>query len=93
MAEESGPEKYAPSNRRAPEKGSDAERIAFLRQQQSQANPANPSAAQELNAAVRRVASTSLEEIDRVIRALEGVRDMIRNEGERVSLRSPVTPA
>jgi len=39
MAEESGPEKYAPSNRRAPEKGSDAERIAFLRQQQSQANP------------------------------------------------------
>ena len=32
-----------------------------------------------------RAASTSLEEIDRVIRALEGVRDMVRNEGERVS--------
>ena len=31
------------------------------------------------------VAGDSIEEIDRVIRALENVRDMMRNEGERVS--------
>ena len=84
MAEETGPQKYAPPDRRAPEQGSDVERIAFLRQQRSQANSANDPAAQ-LNAVVNRVASASLEEIDRVIRALEGVRDMMRNEGERVS--------
>jgi len=84
MAEETGPQKYAPPVRRAPEQGSDVERIAFLRQQRSQANSANDPAAQ-LNAVVNRVASASLEEIDRVIRALEGVRDMMRNEGERVS--------
>src|SRR5476651_2359152 len=63
MAEQSGPEKYAPANRRALENGS----------------------AEELNAVVRRVAGDSMEEIDRVIRALESVRDMMRNEGERVS--------
>ena len=85
MAEETGPQKYAPSDRRAPEQGgSDVEHIAFQRQQRSQANSANDPAAQ-LNTVVNRVASASLEEIDRVIRALEGVRDMMRNEGERVS--------
>ena len=85
MAEETGPQKYAPPDRRAPEQGgSDVEHIAFLRQQRSQANSANDPAAQ-LNTVVNRVASASLEEIDRVIRALEGLRDMMRNEGERVS--------
>ena len=85
MAEESGPQKYAPPDRRAPEQGSgDAEHIAFLRQQRSQTNSANDPAAQ-LNAVVNQVASASLEEIDRVIRVLEGVRDLMRNEGERVS--------
>ncbi|MGA9195466.1 MAG: hypothetical protein WB037_10280, partial [Pseudolabrys sp.] len=34
---------------------------------------------------VRRVSGASLEEIDRVIRELEGVREMLRIEGERVS--------
>ena len=84
MAEETGPQKYAPPDRRAPEQGSDVERIAYLRQQRSQANSANDPAAQ-LNAVVNQVASASLEEIDRVIRVLEGVRDLMRNEGERVS--------
>ena len=85
MAEETGPQKYAPPDRRAPEQGSsDVEHIAFQRQQRSQANSANDPAAQ-LNTVVNRVASASLEEIDRVIRALEGLRDMMRNEGERVS--------
>ena len=85
MAEQSGPERYAPTNRRTPENGGDVERIAFLRQQQREPPPATGSAAENLNAIVQRVASTSLEEIDKVIRALEGVRDMMRKEGERVS--------
>jgi hypothetical protein len=83
MAEESGPEKYAPADRRAPERRNE-ERIALLNQQQRQVNTAN-APAEDLNALVRRVASVSLEEIDRVIRTLEGVREMMRKEGERVS--------
>ena len=83
MAEGSGPEKYAPADRRAPERRNE-ERIALLSQQQSQANPAN-APAEDLNALVGRFASVSLEEIDRVIRTLQGVREMMRKEGERVS--------
>src|SRR5450755_4305278 len=64
MAEESGPEKYAPPHRRP---------------------PANRSAAEDLNAAVRRIASMAFVEIDQIIRELESVREMMRNEGARVS--------
>src|SRR5450631_1686429 len=85
MAEKPGPEKYAPPARRAPETLSDADHIAFLRQQRSQAASANGPPAENLNALIRRVAGDSMEEIDRVIRALESVREMMRNEGERVS--------
>ena len=85
MAEKSGPETYAPPERRPPDKRSDVERIAFLRQQRSHAASANGPAAEDLNAVVRRVAGDSMEEIDRVIRELESVRDMLRNEGVRVS--------
>ncbi len=42
-------------------------------------------AAQNLNALIRRVADASTEEIDRIILQLQGVRDMLRDEGERVS--------
>ena len=83
--EKPGPEKYAPPARRAPETLSDADHIAFLRQQRSHAASTNGPAAEDLNAVVRRVAGDSMEEIDRVIRELESVRDMMRNEGERVS--------
>lgn len=40
---------------------------------------------ENLDALIRRVAGTSTEEIDRVILELQGVRDMLRGEGERVS--------
>jgi hypothetical protein len=83
--EKPGPEKYAPPARRAPETLSDADHIAFLRHQRSHAASANGPAAEDLNAVVRRVAGDSMEEIDRVIRELESVRDMMRNESERVS--------
>jgi NifU-like protein involved in Fe-S cluster formation len=39
----------------------------------------------ELNALLRRLTGDSLEEIDRVVRDLESVCDMLRNEGERVT--------
>jgi hypothetical protein len=45
---------------------------------------ADPSVA-NLNGLIRRVADASIEEIDRIILELQGVRDMLRNEGERVS--------
>ena len=85
MAEKSGPETYAPPDRRPPEKRSDVEHIAFLRQQRSHAASANGPAAEDLNAVVRRVAGDSMEEIDQIIRELESVREMMRNEGARVS--------
>ena len=86
MAETSGPERYAPVDRRPTENRRDVEQIGLLRQQQGQAVPANaPTAENQLNALVQRVAGNSMEEIDRVIRALENVRDMMRKEGERVS--------
>jgi len=85
MAENFGPEKYAPRGQRSPEKGNDVERVALLRPQRAAPDSANSPAAEELNAVVRRVAGDSMEEIDRVIRALENVRDMMRTEGERIS--------
>ncbi len=84
MAELTTPEQFAPPNRRAPEKLSGIDRVASLRQQRSEAVSANDPAA-DLNAVVQRVADTSLVEVDRVIRLLEGVRDMMRSEGQRVS--------
>ena len=59
--------------------------VSFLHPRRSEVDAANDTAAENLNAVVRRVAGDSMEEIDRVIRELESVRDMMRNEGERVS--------
>ena len=43
------------------------------------------SQAEQINALVERVANASMEEIDRVILELQGVREMLRAEGERVT--------
>jgi hypothetical protein len=59
--------------------------VAFLRRQRPDSEPANDPAAENLHALIRRVAGASMEEIDRVILELQGVRDMLRIEGERVS--------
>jgi hypothetical protein len=40
---------------------------------------------ENLNALIKRVAGSSMEEIDRVILELQAVRDLLRNEGERVT--------
>ena len=57
----------------------------LLHRQRSDADPANDPAAENLNKSIRRVASVSIEEIDRVILELQSVRDTLRSEGERVS--------
>jgi ABC-type transporter Mla subunit MlaD len=59
--------------------------VSLLHQQQSDADPAKDPAAENLNELIRRIASASMEEIDGVILELQGVRDMLRNEGERLS--------
>lgn len=102
-ADKSGPEKYAPPDRRSPEKLGDIDQaaanafegeirefvrrdVAFLRRQRGEGETAgNEPVAENLNALIRRVSGASMEEIDRVILELQGVRDMLRNEGERVS--------
>jgi hypothetical protein len=59
--------------------------VATLRRQRSEGDGAADPAAENLNALIRRVAGASMEEIDRVIHELQGIRDMLRSEGERVS--------
>ena len=90
--EKSGPEKYAPPNRRAPEKLSDVDQVAvvegeireIVRSRRAE-DAATVPAAENLNELIRRIFGAPTEEIDRVIRDLESVRDMLRNEGERIS--------
>src|SRR5581483_5522702 len=43
------------------------------------------SAVDNVNGLIHRVSGASMEEIDRVILELQGVRDMLRSEGERVT--------
>ena len=59
--------------------------VATLRRQRSETDAPPDPAAENLNALIRRIAGASMEEIDRVILELQGVRDMLRSEGERVS--------
>lgn len=59
--------------------------VAFLRRQRNDADQASEPVSDNLNVLIRRVSGASMEEIDRVILELQGVRDMLRTEGERVS--------
>jgi hypothetical protein len=78
-----GPEKYAPPDRRPPERASDADNIAFLHRQRDEIDPAN-SATENLSVLIRRASGASIEEIDRLILELQDIRDTVRAEGERV---------
>jgi hypothetical protein len=100
-SQKSGPEKYAPARRIPEKRTNVAQAAAtsiegeirdlvardatFLRGQRSERGAAANPAADNLNALVGRVAGASIEEIDRVIRELQGVRTMLRSEGERVN--------
>jgi len=81
----SGPDAYAPPDRRVPEDPPSGARVAFLRGQTGDRGQANEGSARNLDALIRRLAGTSMDEIDSVIRELEGIREMLRDEGERVS--------
>ena len=99
VPEKPGPELYAP-HRKAPERQADVDQevanafegeirefvrldIAHLRRQRAEEAASEPMA-DNLNVLIRRVSGASTEEIDRVIRELQGVREMLRSEGERV---------
>ncbi|MGB7257573.1 MAG: hypothetical protein ACRECC_11030 [Pseudolabrys sp.] len=56
--------------------------VAFLRRPQQ---PETEAGADNVNALIKRVSGNALDEIDRVILELRTVRDMLRNEGERVT--------
>lgn len=100
-AEKAGPEKYAPNRGGAEKLGEIDQAaatsfegeirefvrrdVATLRRQRGEVESGADPAAEHLNALIRRVAGASMEEIDRVILELQGVRDMLRSEGERVS--------
>jgi hypothetical protein len=98
-SEKSGPEQQA-ADHNAPEKPTGVDQaavtafegeirefvrrdVAFLRRQRIEA--AVDPATENLNALIRRVAGASMEEIDRVILDLQGVRALLRSEGERVT--------
>src|SRR5215467_7094661 len=99
VPEKPGPEIYAP-NRKPAEKLSDAEQaaatfegeirefvrrdVAFLRRQRPENETQSEPVSDNLNGLIRRVSGASTEEIDRVILELQGVREMLRSEGERV---------
>lgn len=98
-AEKTGAEAFAPV-RRAPDKLEEIEQaaafegevrefvrrdVAFLHRQRNVVEQAGEPAANHLNSLIKRVSGASMEEIDRVILELQGVREMLRSEGERVS--------
>ena len=97
--EKDGPEQYAPQ-RSAPAKLGDVEQAVsafegeireFVRRdvgghrKPRDPEPTAEASAENMNALIQRVSGASMEEIDRVIAELQGVRDMLRSEGERVS--------
>jgi hypothetical protein len=59
--------------------------VSSLRRQRSEVDSANDPVTENLNALIQRAAGESMDEIDRVIRELESVREMLRNEGERLT--------
>jgi predicted RNase H-like nuclease len=84
---QSGPDQYAPPDRRSPKKLGEVDQAAraleeaIRRLPRQQDDPANDPAVE----LIQRVAGLSMEEIDRVILELQDLRDTLRKEGERVS--------
>ena len=83
---EDGPERYAPPHRRSPENHAAVEKVVtLLAKQQPEASAESASTTEHLDVMIRRIARDSMTEIGRVIRDLENVSDMLRNEGERIN--------
>jgi hypothetical protein len=84
---EDGPERYAPPHRRPPETRDEGVKnvVTLLAKQQPETPAESISATEHLDVMIRRIAMDSMTEIGRVIRDLENVSEMLRNEGARVS--------
>src|SRR3974377_404032 len=84
---EDGPERYAPPHRRPPETRDEGVKnvVTLLAKQQPEAPAESISAIEHLDVMIRRIAMDSMTEIGRVIRDLENMSEMLRNEGTRVS--------
>ena len=87
-AEKNGPEKLGDVERAVSvfegEIREFVRRDGASRQQRGEQDQSDP-VTENLNNLIRRVSGASMEEIDRVISELQGVRDMLRAEGERVN--------
>ncbi len=100
-AEKPGPEAFAPTRRTQEKLSDVAQAaasafegeirdfvrrdVALARRPRNEMEAAVDPIAENLNVLMRRVAGASMEEIDRVVLELQGVRVMLRNEGERLS--------
>lgn len=99
LSENSGPEKYAPPDRRSAANPSSTKETAldavegemrdFIRRDAfrgaTEAERLPDPSRDNLNSLIRRVSKASIDEIDQVIRDLEGIRKILLSEGERVS--------
>lgn len=101
VPEKTGPEVYAPNRKPSERTESEQAAVtafegeirefvrrdvAHLRRQRNDVEqPASEPVTDNLNVLIRRVSGASMDEIDRVILELQGVREMLRSEGERVS--------
>jgi hypothetical protein len=101
VPEKTGPEVYAPNRKPSERTESEQAAVtafegeirefvrrdvAQLRRQRNDLEQtASEPVTENLNALIRRVSGASMDEIDRVIFELQGVREMLRSEGERVS--------
>ena len=81
----SGPELYAPPDRRVPEESINGARVAVLRPQTPDRSQSHEGPVAHLDALIRRIAGNSMDEIDTVIRELESIRALLRSEGERLT--------
>jgi hypothetical protein len=81
--EKPGPEAYAPPVRRKPELPIGNDDTVPLRRSEA-AGQTHAPAAENLNSLIRRIAAASMDDIDNVNRELESIREVLRNEGERV---------
>jgi hypothetical protein len=86
MQENFALERYAPPHRRPPEERDDGveNAVKLLAKQRPEALAESALATEHLNVMIRHATIDSMEEIDRVIRELESVRDVLRNEGARI---------
>ena len=100
VPEKTGPEAYAPNRKPSERTESDQAAVnafegeirefvrrdvAYLRRPRNDVEQQPPEPVTDnLNALIRRVSGASMDEIDRVILELQGVREMLRTEGERV---------